>query len=108
MASENEKINEKIDNEKLDDGYESERVPKKKVQCENDCHEDFMDMKECCDEPDPCECNMYDGGMMMPRPMLLAHAYVPWQRYERAFSPREALMKGTLFPELWGVYPIPK
>lgn len=39
---------------------------------------------------------------------LLAHAYVPWQRYEEAFSPKEALMKGTLFPELYGVYPIPK
>lgn len=40
-------------------------------------------------------------------PMMLAHAYVPWQFYENAFCPQEALMKGTLFPELWGVYPIP-
>jgi hypothetical protein len=40
--------------------------------------------------------------------MVLAHAYVPWQRYTRAFCPEEALMKGTLFPELWGVYPIPE
>lgn len=44
----------------------------------------------------------------VPRPLILAHAYVPWQCYEAAFSPSEALMKGTLFPELWGVYPIPK
>lgn len=44
----------------------------------------------------------------MPECMLLAHAYVPWQNYECAFSPCEALMKGTLFPELWGVYPIPE
>lgn len=44
----------------------------------------------------------------MPMNMLLAHAYVPWQCYDQAFSPKEALMKGTLFPELWGVYPIPE
>lgn len=40
--------------------------------------------------------------------MVLAHAYVPWQYYDNAFCPQEALMKGTLFPELWGVYPIPE
>ena len=40
--------------------------------------------------------------------MVLAHSYVPWQRYTKAFCPEEALMKGTLFPELWGVYPIPE
>lgn len=39
--------------------------------------------------------------------MLLAHAYVLWQCYDEAFCPQEALMKGTLFPELYGVYPIP-
>ena len=44
----------------------------------------------------------------VPKPVILAHAYVPWQCYNQAFSPSEALMKGTLFPELWGVYPIPK
>jgi hypothetical protein len=44
----------------------------------------------------------------MPQNMVLAHSYVPWQTYDQAFSPREALMKGTLFPELWGVYPIPE
>ncbi|WP_199883948.1 spore coat associated protein CotJA [Anaerosinus massiliensis] len=39
---------------------------------------------------------------------MLAHSYMKWQSYEKAFCPREALMKGTLFPELWGVYRIPK
>lgn len=39
--------------------------------------------------------------------MILAHAYVLWQSYDDAFCPQEALMKGTLFPELYGVYPIP-
>jgi len=38
----------------------------------------------------------------------LAHAYVVWQYYDQAFCPPEALMKGTLFPELYGVYMIPK
>ncbi|MDT8903142.1 spore coat associated protein CotJA [Anaeroselena agilis] len=41
-------------------------------------------------------------------PGMLAHAYIPWQCYTAAFSPCEALMKGTLFPELWGAYPVPK
>lgn len=50
---------------------------------------------------------------MCPQPiscedMVLAHAYVPWQTYDQAFCPEEALMKGTLFPELYGVYPIPQ
>lgn len=40
--------------------------------------------------------------------LMLAHAFVPWQYYDKAFTPQEALMKGTLFPELWGVYPIPE
>ena len=44
----------------------------------------------------------------VPQTVILAHAYVPWQCYTNAFTPSEALMKGTLFPELWGVYPIPK
>jgi hypothetical protein len=39
--------------------------------------------------------------------MQLAHSYVPWQFYETAFSPQEALMRGTLFPELYGVYEPP-
>ena len=53
---------------------------------------------------------MMDNSMMSQNcmPMMLAHAYVPWQFYENAFCPQEALMKGTLFPELWGAYPIPE
>lgn len=52
--------------------------------------------------------HMHQMEHMQPMKHMLAHAYVPWQKYDRAFSPKEALMKGTLFPELWGVYPIPK
>ncbi len=36
-----------------------------------------------------------------------AHVYMPIQMYQRSFPLKEALVKGTLFPELWGVYPIP-
>ncbi len=38
----------------------------------------------------------------------LAHTYVPRQGYGRVFSPSEALCKGTIFPDLWGVYKIPR
>lgn len=55
------------------------------------------------EEMEEMEMSMPKGGM----PMVLAHSYVPWQFYDKAFCPQEALMKGTLFPELWGVYPIP-
>jgi hypothetical protein len=75
-------------------------------------HEMMMPMEEMMSEPKmmpmeemmpaECECEA-------PMPCeVLAHSYVPWQFYKCAFSPKEALMKGTLFPELWGVYPIPK
>ena len=37
-----------------------------------------------------------------------AHVYMPIQMYQRSFPLKEALVKGTLFPELWGVYPIPE
>lgn len=50
----------------------------------------------------------HENKMMKKQCYILAHAYVPWQQYEKAFSPCEALSKGTLFPELWGVYRIPK
>ena len=67
-----------------------------------DCEDDmFMDsdMPDCCKQGDM----EYDC-----KDMQLAHAYVPWQNYCQAFSPCEALRKGTLFPELYGVYPIPQ
>ncbi|MCL5058476.1 MAG: spore coat associated protein CotJA [Actinobacteria bacterium] len=37
--------------------------------------------------------------------MRLARAYVPCQRYGPAYSPREALERGTLFPDLYSPYP---
>lgn len=42
------------------------------------------------------------------RSQQFAHVYMPIQMYKRSFAPKEALVKGTLFPELWGVYPIPE
>lgn len=74
-----------------------ERPPKKKAKpkkmppLEPECDEPL-----CVPQEDICEY------------MVLAHAYVQWQHYQKAFCPEEALMKGTLFPELWGVYPIPE
>lgn len=44
------------------------------------------------------------AGVGMPPKLRLATAYVPWQRYGRLFSPREALMRGTLFPDLYQPY----
>lgn len=38
------------------------------------------------------------------RSMQLARAYVPFQRLNQVFDPKEALMKGTLFPELYMPY----
>ncbi|MHB8157869.1 MAG: spore coat associated protein CotJA [Desulfocucumaceae bacterium] len=37
--------------------------------------------------------------------MQLATAYIPYQKYGPIFSPREALEKGTLFPDLYSPYP---
>ena len=34
----------------------------------------------------------------------LGYSYTPWQRYIKAYSPREALMRGTMFPELYSPY----
>ena len=34
----------------------------------------------------------------------LAHAYVPFQQYTENYTPKEALEKGTLYPELWMPY----
>jgi len=38
------------------------------------------------------------------RRMELARAYVPFQRLKQVYDPKEALMKGTLFPELYMPY----
>lgn len=37
---------------------------------------------------------------VMPISPNLAEAYVPYQIYNRIFTPQEALKKGTVFPEL--------
>ncbi|WP_353094103.1 spore coat associated protein CotJA [Tissierella praeacuta] len=37
-------------------------------------------------------------------PGALARACVPFQFMDQVFSPREALQKGTLFPELYQPY----
>lgn len=35
----------------------------------------------------------------------LARAYVPFQVFGKIFEPQKALMKGTIFPELYDPYP---
>lgn len=62
------------------------------------------------DEMRPCvdNCCSEKEAVFVKQGRRLAHAYVPWQSYEKAYGPREALTKGTLFPDLWGVYKIPK
>lgn len=69
-----------------------------KVEDEAMSMDDDMEMTEQADYEMTAE--------RMPR-MRLAHAYVPWQCYENAYNPQEALRKGTLFPELFGVYKLP-
>lgn len=34
----------------------------------------------------------------------LAHAYVPFQKLVNVYSPKQALCKGTIFPELYMPY----
>ena len=34
----------------------------------------------------------------------LGYPYIPWQKYLRTYTPREAFERGTLFPELWSPY----
>lgn len=67
---------------------------------EHDCveHDCWMDK----------EMEMCDTTVKGKKKGRLAHAYVPWQFYCKAYNPHEALHRGTLFPELYGVYPIPK
>lgn len=52
-------------------------------------------------------CDCQPAECTLPEAVCLAHAYVPWQFYNRAFCPEEALAKGTLFPELFGPYKPP-
>jgi len=40
----------------------------------------------------------------MKRDMKLARAYVPYQPYVRLYPLQEALMKGTIFPNLYQPY----
>lgn len=87
-------------------------------------HEAYMPKKAKWHEMPSCECSQppYKPYMSKPKKKYcnceyeeiekchmpecgednrLAEAYVVWQKYERAFCPREALAKGTLFPELY-------
>ncbi|MDF2520592.1 MAG: hypothetical protein K0R84_1220 [Clostridia bacterium] len=41
---------------------------------------------------------------VMPKEPKLAEAYVPYQVMYKIYEPMKALMKGTLFPELYRPY----
>ncbi len=45
-----------------------------------------------------------DNIKYMPDNFQLARAYVPFQIMNKVYTPREALCKGTLFPELYMPY----
>lgn len=49
-----------------------------------------------------------DNTKYMPTGFKLAHAYVPFQVMNKVYNPREALCKGTLFPELYMPYEMKK
>lgn len=51
-----------------------------------------------------CGC-MPDRGPERGPEMRLARAYIPNQQLGEVYCPKEALAKGTLFPELWMPYP---
>jgi len=53
--------------------------------------------------PNHCGCPIYPIPFMPVNP-LYANAYVPYQTYTTAFPLGEALDKGSLFPELVGIY----
>lgn len=86
--------------------HEMHWCPPKHEECKHEMHCCPPKHEECKHEMHWCppKCS----NETMPACMLLAHAYVPWQFYHEAFSPREALHKGTLFPELYGVYVPPR
>ncbi len=98
-------------NKKTRNEVDEERAKSKGMKMKDELHDmddicEMDDFDEVCDiEDNECATDMEAE---FPDCIMLAHAYVPWQFYEKAFSPSEALSKGTLFPELWGVYPIPR
>lgn len=69
-----------------------------------------------CPEPDcpglPDDDYDDDGNRCAPYPdpgfyyplQCLGYPYIPWQKYLCTFTPRKALEKGTLFPELYSPY----
>ncbi|EIW17440.1 MULTISPECIES: spore coat associated protein CotJA [Pelosinus] len=91
-----------VDNAQVEEKDEQLEEKDERVE-ENDEQEELeRDSMNMWNTNDTCSCQKTSAKMM------LAHAYVPWQCYDEAFSPQEALRKGTLFPSLYGVYPIPR
>lgn len=99
-----------VEEERIEEAVEIEEPDRKKAEncnCKNE-HKQECEHEHKHEYENECECSHqyeYDYGNGR---MMLAHAYVRWQHYDEAFNPQEALKRGTLFPDLYGVYPIPK
>ncbi len=81
-------------------------VPKCHMPCtdyEDDMPSVCMPKKDICCHENPDACTE-----PLPSCLKMAHAYVPWQHYGETFCPEQAFDAGTLFPDLYGVYPIPQ
>jgi hypothetical protein len=118
---------ENHDTDDTDLGLEEREIDERETTSRKSCQKSFQIKKKapCCSEDDnedspeceidPCEMEISPLKPSKPKKIsqqekmgakkILAHSYVLNQEYEKAFTPDEALRKGTLFPELWGVYP---
>ena len=47
------------------------------------------------------DCNMACSQAENRQPMMLAMAYVPWQKWTEVYPYDEGLKKGTIFPDLY-------
>jgi hypothetical protein len=80
---------------------------------------DYPEYPDCPEEEPDYDCPQYpnpepgcNGHRCEPYPFpgnyyplqCLGYAYIPWQRYGRTYPAREALKKGTMFPELYSPY----
>ena len=55
-----------------------------------------------------CSASEDECAFSVVKSQQFAHVYMPIQMYQKSLPLKEAIVKGTLFPELWGVYPIPE
>ncbi len=66
---------------------------------------DEMPAPPCCDvelRPQPPQPPQPDGGMPQPpqQTMVVAMAYVPWQKWQQPYDYEKGFQSGTIFPDL--------